>query len=78
MQYDAIVIGISFGGMTALKFIFSALPAGFSIPNIVVQHISAQSDNDWVNLLTDKSNVTIKESDEKEKNCLRKCLYRSG
>ena len=67
MHYDAIVIGISSGGMTALKFIFSALPAGFSIPIIVVQHITAQSDNDWVNLVNDKSNVTIKEADEKEK-----------
>jgi len=67
MHYDAIVIGISSGGMTALKFIFSALPAGFSIPIIVVQHISAQSDNDWANLLNEKSNVTIKEADEKEK-----------
>ena len=67
MQYDAIVIEVSSGGMTAIKFIFSALAVVFSIPIIVVQHISAQSDNDWVNLLNGKSNVTIKEADEKEK-----------
>jgi len=67
MKYEAIVIGVSSGGMTALKFIFSALPAGFSIPIIIVQHISAHSDNEWIKLLNNKSNVTVKEADEKEK-----------
>ncbi len=66
MQYEAIVIGVSSGGMAALKFIFSALPAGFSIPIIIVQHISAHSDNEWINLLNEKSNLTVKEADEKE------------
>jgi two-component system chemotaxis response regulator CheB len=67
MKYEAIVIGVSSGGMTALKFIFSALPADFSVPIIIVQHINAQSDNEWINLLNNKSNLTIKEADEKEK-----------
>jgi len=67
MQYEAIVIGVSAGGMNALKFIFSVLPSGFSIPIIIVQHVSALSDNDWIKLLNDKSNLTIKEADEKEK-----------
>jgi len=67
MQYEAIVIGVSAGGMNALKFIFSVLPSGFSIPIIIVQHVSALSDNDCIKLLNDKSNLTIKEADEKEK-----------
>lgn len=67
MQYEAIVIGVSAGGMNALNFIFSVLPSGFSIPIIIVQHVSARSDNDWTKLLNDKSNLTIKEADEKEK-----------
>ena len=67
MQYEAIVIGVSFGGMNALKFIFSALPAGFTSPIIIVQHVSAHSDNEWIKLLNEKSNLTIKEADEKEK-----------
>ena len=67
MQYEAIVIGVSAGGMNALNFIFSVLPSGFSIPIIIVQHVSALSDNDWIKLLNDKSNLTIKEADEKEK-----------
>jgi len=67
MKYEAIVIGVSSGGMNALKFIFSALPAGFSIPIIIVQHINAHSDNEWIKLLNNKSNLTVKEADEKEK-----------
>jgi len=67
MNYEAIVIGVSSGGMTALKFIFSTLPAGFSIPIIIVQHVSPRSDNEWIKLLNEKSNLTIKEADEKEK-----------
>jgi len=67
MQYEAIVMGVSSGGMNALKFIFSVLPANFSIPIIIVQHISAQSNNEWIELLNEKSNLTVKEADEKEK-----------
>jgi two-component system chemotaxis response regulator CheB len=67
MNYEAIVIGVSSGGMNALNYIFSTLPADFSIPIIIVQHVSTRSDNEWINLLNDKSNLTIKEADEKEK-----------
>jgi len=67
MNYEAIVIGVSSGGMNALKFLFSRLPADFSIPIIIVQHVSARSDNEWIKLLNEKSYLTIKEADEKEK-----------
>jgi len=67
MNYEAIVIGVSSGGMNALKFIFSTLPASFSIPIIIVQHVSPRSDNEWIELLNENSNLTIKEADEKEK-----------
>jgi two-component system, chemotaxis family, protein-glutamate methylesterase/glutaminase len=67
MYYDAIVIGTSSGGMNALKFIFSALPVDFSIPIIIVQHISPRSDNQWIKLLNNNSKLYLKEADEKEK-----------
>src|SRR5665647_1282864 len=67
MRYEAIVIGVSSGGMNAMKVIFSLLPKGFSIPVIIVQHVSAHSNNQWIKLLNDKSNLYIKEADEKEK-----------
>jgi len=67
MKYETIVIGVSSGGMTALKFIFSTLPADFRIPIVIVQHVSEHSDNEWIGLLNSKSNLTIKEADEKDK-----------
>lgn len=67
MAYEAIVIGVSSGGMNALKFVFSALPASFAIPIIVVQHVGSRSDNHWIDILNDISKLTIKEADEKEK-----------
>jgi two-component system chemotaxis response regulator CheB len=67
MHYEAIVIGVSSGGMNALKIIFSALPADFSTPIIIVQHVGANSDSQWINLLNEKSNLNLKEADEKEK-----------
>ena len=67
MYYEAIVIGTSSGGMNALKFLFSALPVDFSIPIIIVQHISPRSDNQWIKLLNSNSKLYLKEADEKEK-----------
>lgn len=67
MSYEAIVIGVSSGGMNAMKILFSALPLEFNIPIVIVQHISPRSDNQWIKLLNDKSKLHIKEADEKEK-----------
>lgn len=67
MRYEAIVMGVSSGGMSAMKIMFSLLPKNFSIPIIMVQHLSAHSNNEWIQLLNDKSDLSIKEADEKEK-----------
>jgi two-component system chemotaxis response regulator CheB len=67
MNYEAIVIGVSSGGTKALKFIFSELPTGFTTPIIIVQHVGAHSDNEWIKILNDKSSLIVKEADEKEK-----------
>jgi two-component system chemotaxis response regulator CheB len=67
MHYEAIVIGVSSGGINAMKIMFSLLPEDFKMPIIIVQHISPRSDSKWINLLNDKSNLHIKEADEKEK-----------
>ena len=67
MRYEAIVIGVSSGGLNAMKIMFSILPKNFSIPIIIVQHVSPRSDNQWIKLLNDKSSLYIKEADEKEK-----------
>jgi len=66
MNYEAIVIGVSSGGLNAMKVMFSCLPKEFNTPIIIVQHIGSQSENLWISLLNDKSNLYIKEEDEKE------------
>ena len=65
--YEAIVIGVSSGGMNALKIISSSLPVHFNLPIIIVQHLSAHSDSHWIKLLNEKSRLNVKEADEKEK-----------
>ena len=67
MLYEAIVIGISAGGMNVMKIMATCLPADFNIPIIVVQHLSPHSNQEWISLLNAKSNLAIKEADEKEK-----------
>ncbi len=67
MKYKAIVIGSSTGGFYALKRIITALPEGFTLPILIVQHISSNSDNFMAKYLNNLSNVRVKEADEKEK-----------
>ncbi len=65
-RYEAVVIGVSAGGIHALKILFSNFPEKFSLPIIVVQHLSATSDSTWISLLNNDSRLNIKEADEKE------------
>ncbi|MES2566290.1 MAG: chemotaxis protein CheB [Bacteroidota bacterium] len=66
MKYEAVVIGVSAGGMKAMKLICSLLPKTFVMPVIMISHIGARSDNEWIGLLNRKSNLIMKEADEKE------------
>jgi two-component system, chemotaxis family, protein-glutamate methylesterase/glutaminase len=66
MSYEAIVIGVSSGGMNALRLFFSQLPQKFNIPIVIVQHMGAHSTNYWIKILNESSPIIIKEADEKE------------
>ncbi len=66
MNYEAVVIGVSMGGLSALKRILGPLPASFPLPIIVVQHIGATSDSLWVSMLNNMTALTVKEAEEKE------------
>jgi two-component system chemotaxis response regulator CheB len=66
-KYEAIVIGVSAGGIKALKVLLADLPNDFQLPVIIVQHIGADSDSIWISILEQTSNIKIKEADEKEK-----------
>jgi len=66
-KYKAIVIGASAGGLEALVKILMPLPKDFSLPIIIVQHISPDSDNYMTQYLNSVCDINIKEADEKEK-----------
>lgn len=66
-ENKAIVIGVSAGGMKALKILLTDLPADFSLPIIIVQHVSPDSTGLWITLLDAACKLKIKEADEKEK-----------
>ncbi|EKR63832.1 protein-glutamate methylesterase CheB [Leptospira weilii str. 2006001853] len=67
MEYEAIVIGVSAGGMNAMKAILPSLPAEYGIPLVLVQHTGPRSDGTWFRILGDLCNIKIKEAEEKEK-----------
>lgn len=60
-RFEAVVIGVSAGGLFALNEIISKLPKQF-IPVIIVMHVKANSDNFIISCLAQHSNLTIKEA----------------
>jgi two-component system chemotaxis response regulator CheB len=66
-RYQLVVIGVSAGGLQALKEIFMNVSKDFRIPVIIVQHMHANSDTFMSNYLDKLSPLTVKEAEEKEK-----------
>jgi len=64
--YKAIVIGSSAGGINALTKVLSVLPADFSLPIVIVQHLHPESGHHLPHILGTKSALKIKQADEKE------------
>lgn len=64
--YEAIVLGASAGGFKVIKQLTAALPEDFSLPIMVVQHVSDASDGSWAGMLDRESRLRVKEADEKE------------
>jgi two-component system chemotaxis response regulator CheB len=65
-QCKALVIGVSTGGVAALKFLLGALPADFPIPVLIVTHITPDSDDGIAVLLNALCSIRVKEADEQE------------
>ncbi|HXE98408.1 MAG TPA: chemotaxis protein CheB [Dongiaceae bacterium] len=64
--FKAVVIGVSTGGVSALKMVLGALPADFPIPVLVVTHITPDSDDGLAVLLDTLCAIRVKEADEHE------------
>lgn len=66
-QYDAVVIGVSAGGMRALRTLLSPLPDYFPVPIVIVQHRMASSDGYLVTYLDNRCSLHVREAAEKER-----------
>lgn len=65
-KFKAVVIGVSTGGVSALKLVLGALPADFPIPVLVVTHITPDSDDGLAVLLDTLCAIRVKEADDQE------------
>ena len=60
-----VVVGVSAGGLTALREMMAALPRGFSLPMAVVQHRSKESEL-LCELLQESTPLQVSEANDKE------------
>ncbi len=73
-EYETVLIGVSAGGLIALKTIIPHLPANFPASVIIVQHLSPDADDFFVRHLNQKAQLFVKEAEDKEK-ALRGTVY---
>jgi two-component system chemotaxis response regulator CheB len=66
MPYSVVGIGTSWGGLAALTALLSGLPADFSVPVIVVQHRSNDSERLLGQLLQDATDLRVCEIEDKD------------
>lgn len=64
--YELIAIGCSMGGMAALEAIFSALPADFPVPIVVVQHRYRTSGEALPSFLRRHSKLNVVDATDKQ------------
>ncbi len=62
----AVVIGVSAGGLAALGALLPMLPAGFTLPVFIVQHLHPLQDGAFVEVLSRACAVMVKEAEDKE------------
>jgi len=65
-RFKAVVIGVSTGGVSALKLLLGELPVDFPLPILVVTHIAPESGDSLAVLLDSMSAIHVKEADEQE------------
>ena len=63
---EAVVIGVSAGGLKALSAILPALPAGFPLPVMIVIHLPPDRESVVAELFNDKCALTVREAEDKE------------
>ncbi len=66
-KYQVVVIGVSAGGMEALKKLFLDLSLDFLLPIIVTQHLHSTQSGFFIEFFDSLCALTVKEAEENEK-----------
>ncbi|MFL5478900.1 MAG: chemotaxis protein CheB [Gemmatimonadaceae bacterium] len=66
MSYAVVVLGTSWGGLSAMTTLFAALPEDYPIPIVMVQHRGKDSDRLLAQLLQDKTDLTVCDIEDKD------------
>jgi two-component system chemotaxis response regulator CheB len=64
--YEIVVVGTSWGGLAALRGLVAGLPRDFALPIAVVQHRHKDSDRLLVQLLQERTALTVCEVEDKQ------------
>jgi two-component system chemotaxis response regulator CheB len=65
VAYSIVVVGTSWGGLHALRELVGRLPAGFSLPTILVQHRHRESNHLLSTLLQERTSLRVAEVEDK-------------
>ncbi|MGQ9556617.1 MAG: chemotaxis protein CheB [Desulfurispora sp.] len=65
-RYEAVVIGVSAGGLSALRLLLPALKPDFSLPVAIVQHQYPSADDFLARYLNDLCSLPVKQAEDKE------------
>ena len=65
MAYEIVVVGTSWGGLSALRELIVGLPATLGLPIVVVQHRHRESDHLLTTLLQDETSLCVCEVEDK-------------
>lgn len=65
MAYEIVVVGTSWGGLSALRELIVGLPGSLGLPVVVIQHRHKQSDHLLTTLLQDETSLCVCEVEDK-------------
>ena len=65
-RYQAVVMGLSAGGLNALQILLPTLPVAFTMPIVIVQHLHPQQERSFLEWLARACSLPVREAEEKE------------
>lgn len=65
-SFDLVVVGASWGGLQALRWLLEGLPGDFPTPLVVAQHRSTNSSDVMVRMLQAHSSLALSEASDKD------------